>query len=187
MRARPSERSRPAQPPRSGCLDRLGSGRATPPVYRLARACRASAAKRPPTCGRLGDLRFLPPPLCRRERADGGYRDACSIARSLRGLLDACSIPRRGLPRPETGRATVRRCRPTPRCQSSTAPKAPRADLSALRRGCEVEASCYACAPSYHAGAAASFANRTAMQIAVSRQSGGAGSGGTPDKAGAEF
>ena len=31
----------------------------------------------------------------------GGYRDACSIARSLRGLLDACSIPRRGHPIPD--------------------------------------------------------------------------------------
>lgn len=41
--------------------------------------------------------------------------------------------------------------------------------------------------PSYNAGAAASFANRTAMQMAVSRQSGGAGSGGTPDKAGADY
>jgi len=41
--------------------------------------------------------------------------------------------------------------------------------------------------PSNHAGAAASFASRTATQIAVSRQNGGAGSGGKPDKAGADF
>jgi hypothetical protein len=41
--------------------------------------------------------------------------------------------------------------------------------------------------PEYQRRSAASFASRTAMQIAVSRQSGGAGSGGTPDKAGAEF
>jgi len=51
----------------------------------------------------------------------GGYRDACPIARSLRGLLDACSIPRPRAPHPQMGRATVRRCRPTTRRQSSTA------------------------------------------------------------------
>ena len=186
MRARPSEGSRPAKPPRSGCLDRLGSGRATPAVYRLG------AALFPPRRGdknvvASGDLRFLPPPLCRRERAEGGYRDACSIARSAaRTIGRVFDTPPRE-PDRQIGRVTVRRCRPTPRRQSSTAPSAPRADLSALRRWCEVYASCCDIRPSHHAGAAASFANRTAMQIAVSRQNGGAGSGGTPDKAGAEL
>jgi hypothetical protein len=37
-------------------------------------------------------------PALSETRTEGGYRDACSIARSLRGLLDACSIPRRGNP-----------------------------------------------------------------------------------------
>ena len=76
--------------------------------------------------------------------------------------------------------------RPTPRCQSSTAPSGRGAQTCGLR-GMRGQTSCFACAPSYHAGAAASFANRTAMQIAVSRQNGGAGSGGKPDKAGANL
>ena len=66
------------------------------------------------------------PRICRRESRRGGYRDACSIARSLRGLLDACSIPRPRAPHPQMGRATVRRCRPTTRRQSSTAVLRPR-------------------------------------------------------------
>lgn len=55
--------------------------------------------------------RSLLPPLLSETHADGGYRDVCSIARSLRGLLDACSILRQGKP---GGRASVRRSRPTP-------------------------------------------------------------------------
>jgi hypothetical protein len=46
----------------------------------------------------VGFPAIAPPPLCRRSRREGEYRDACSIARSLRGLLDACSIPRRVYP-----------------------------------------------------------------------------------------
>ncbi len=99
--------------------------------------------------------------------------------------MDACSIPPRA-PR-FSGARDRPASRPTPRCQSSTASLGRGAQTGDLCRGCEVKASCYACAPSYHAGAAASFANRTAMQIAVSRQNGGAGSGGTTDKAGADF
>ncbi len=186
VRAASGGQGRPlCRPPLGGRLDRR---------WRRARlrcigsaALRISAAKRPVTCGRFGDLRFLPPRLCRRERADGGYRDACSIARSLRGLLDACSIPRRGQPDP------IDRARDRPALPADPALPVEHGALRRRRRpvrppaGCEVKASCYACAPSYHAGAAASFANRTAMQIAVSRQSGGAGSGGTTDKAGAEL
>lgn len=43
-------------------------------------------------------LATFPAPALSEGTRRGGYRDACSIARSLRGLLDACSIPRRGPP-----------------------------------------------------------------------------------------
>jgi hypothetical protein len=106
------------------------------------------------------------------------------LARTIGRVFDTAE----GHPAPRAGRVTVRRRRPTPRCQSSTAPfRDAGADLGAVSVGVRVEASCYVMRPSNHAGAAASFASRTAMQIAVSRQSGGAGSGGKPDKAGADF
>jgi hypothetical protein len=58
----------------------------------------ARPSERPVRCGRLGDLRILSAPALSEGPRRGGYRDACSIARSLRGLLDACSILRRGNP-----------------------------------------------------------------------------------------
>jgi hypothetical protein len=57
-------------------------------------------------------------PALSETRTAGGYRDACSIARSLRGLLDACSIPRQGHP---------------PGCASSGAAGRPRAASRAPR------------------------------------------------------
>jgi hypothetical protein len=53
-------------------------------------------------CGEFQSHLSSSPRICRREPRRGGYRDACSIARSLRGLLDACSIPRpRATPSPD--------------------------------------------------------------------------------------
>ena len=60
-------------------------------------------------------------PALSETRTEGGYRDACSIARSLRGLLDACSILRRGHP---------------PGCASSGAAGRPRAASQATRTPC---------------------------------------------------
>ena len=53
-------------------------------------------------CGEFQPHLSSSPRICRRESRRGGYRDACSIARSLRGLLNACSIPRpRATPSPD--------------------------------------------------------------------------------------
>jgi len=98
----------------AGRLDRLGFRRATLGVSALTNAaCFPRDSSRGPfwlPCGsHLGPV-FSAPALSE-TRADGGYRDACSIAHSLRGLLDACSIPRQGNPK------GARRCgfsRPTP-------------------------------------------------------------------------
>jgi hypothetical protein len=150
-------------PPRRGRLDGRLIRRATLTGLRLrAGPSLSRPARRSLTRTRL---RRVPshscssPPLCRRERRRGGYRDACSIARSLRGLLDACSIPRRGQPdRPD-------RARDRPALPADPAlPVEHGALIGAARRpvrrpaGCEVEASCYVMRPSHHAGAAASFA-----------------------------
>ena len=93
------------------------------------------------------DVRFCPR-FCRRSSAEA-YRDACAIARSVRGLLDACSIPRRGHP---SGCAAVRRSRPTPCRQPSTAAQ-----------------------------------GEERRPPALLSQSGGAGSGGKPDKSGGKY
>ena len=131
--ARPSEWSRPAQPPRSGCLDRLGSGRATIASYALA-ACRVfgrAAAhqmwspRRPP---------ISPAPALSEEARRGGYRDACSIARShARTIGRVFDTPPRDTRSPDWARD--RPALPAdPALPVEHGPKAPRADLCALRR-----------------------------------------------------
>jgi hypothetical protein len=74
------------------------------------------------------------------------YRDVCSIARSLRGLLDVCSIPAEG-----TRRAPDRPAQPAdpvPPVEPRQAGARPRA-----RVGSKGTASCSMAPPSNHAGA----------------------------------
>jgi len=55
-------------------------------------------------------------PALSETRTEGGYR-TCSIARSTARTIGCVRLPRRGNPK---GVRVVRRCRPTPRRQSST-------------------------------------------------------------------
>ena len=88
----------------AGCLDRRLIRRATLDVSSALGMPSIPAGLRPILVRRLGDFRpAFPAPALSEGARRGGYRDACSIARSLRGLLDACSIPRRGHPVPRRG------------------------------------------------------------------------------------
>ena len=85
-----------------------------------------------PLCGVV-----LSAPALSETRTEGGYR-TCSIARSTARTIGRVRLPRRGNP---NGVRVVRRCRPTPRRQSSTTipggPGSWRADLASTeaRRG----------------------------------------------------
>lgn len=63
---------------------------------------------------------YCPAPALSEGARRGGYRTGVRLARSLRGLSDACSTTP---PRVPEGRATVRRSWPTPCRQPSTAAK----------------------------------------------------------------
>jgi len=81
----------------------------------------------------------LSAPALSETRTEGGYR-TCSIARSTARTIGRVRLPRRGNP---NGVRVVRRCRPTPRRQSSTTIPGPgswRTDLSLHGgpKGCKV-------------------------------------------------
>ena len=186
MRARRQRRSRPAaRPPRRGRLDRRLIRRARLACLRLS-ACRARPGYRSIECSRLGDSRpgFPAPALSEgaRRGVSGRVFNSPEPVRTIGRVFDTAE----GTPL-QAGRVTVRRAGRPRAASRAPRPLGTRGETWAPSGGCEVEASCYVMRPSYHAGAAASFANRTAMQIVVSRQCGGVGSGGKPDKAGADF
>ena len=65
----------------------------------LASEPASTPTNRPGTSAEPGQCFWLSAPALSEVMAPRRYRDVCSIARSLRGLLDACSIPRRGYPK----------------------------------------------------------------------------------------
>ena len=90
--------------------------------------------------------------------------------------------PARG--NPHGGRATARRCRPTPRRQSSTGK--PPGSGAQTARSCETERVLFCQHRNGHAGAPPVLP-MAQHDDSCARQNGGAGSGGKPDKAGADL
>jgi hypothetical protein len=170
--------------PRAGCSGFVFGrgvrhhGRASPLFGRLLRA------PFPPigTC-RAGFERVLrPPPLCRRSRRRGGYRDACSIARSsARTIGRVFDTPLRA-PQMISWGARPPGAAGRPRA-ASRAPARRRARPRAPA-GCEGKASC-SMTPQATTRERRQLCQTHSLVNGCVRQSGGAGSGGKPDKAGA--
>lgn len=142
----------------------------------------ASTACAGPCCApALGAIRLcFSPPLCRRERAEGGYR-TCSIARSR--SEDYCRrvrYPAEGTPK---GHASARRGRPTPCRQSSTThARAWSADRALPGIGRDVAQ--VAQLPNGHAGAPPALPLRPAWKIAGRGKVAARGRAASPTKRG---
>jgi hypothetical protein len=121
---------------------------------------------------------FFPPRFCRRRAPPSRVSDVFNSPEHPRGLLPTCSIPRRGVN--SAGRPATP-ADPVPPAEHHDPRGGERRPRSKLGQAVG------AMHPRLNSAGAASFARHTGLFRGCVRQSGGAGSGGKPDKSGGKL